>query len=435
MPWVLVGFGDMVWAMVAVALVVGGILVAKGFENTIGKLPWPIGWAIKDAISFVTGGISRYIWNLTNFAWPRVGAFIRSHPYLMGSFLGAIARTFEHHGNQIAHLNNNVIPSSHDDALSRANNYTTSVNNALQGRIDGVQATESNDVRVLHADLSSLRGYVDGPFRNAVNNEVNAARTEAENQAAADLNNAISIVVSRIANDEQQLANLMDIATVQIPSEIQQAQQAAESQAHNELVAVVDQLVARLNDLQSQIIANANAEQEALAAAKAAIATQQAQDLTTAEGFAVAQAASSLAASQMALAAQAAQQTAALQSQASAVSLQLQGIRDKQTIDEANIGAVTNVATVAIPLSIAAVSTSVATLAQEVTRCMVTTCEGPNNWQNLLQQALGVASFAEVAAFIGQAIKDPKGESAALASVAGTTYNAGHSLIDSLLSL
>ena len=67
--------------------------------------------------------------------------------------------------------------------------------------------------------------------------------------------------------------------------------------------------------------------------------------------------------------------------------------------------------------AIAGVGTAVAVIAAEIESCMVRTCAGNNNLQNLLGDILGLASLAEIGAFLAEIISDPAAAEAKYAGV------------------
>lgn len=94
--------------------------------------------------------------------------------------------------------------------------------------------------------------------------------------------------------------------------------------------------------------------------------------------------------------------------------------------------------------SIAAVVAAVAALpiagilarVAKLERCSVGVCEdSPNNFSNLLNDALGLASFIGVGAFLAQVINDPAAAEQAYAGAIQGVYTAGQSALDDLLSL
>ena len=114
------------------------------------------------------------------------------------------------------------------------------------------------------------------------------------------------------------------------------------------------------------------------------------------------------------------------------LSRDLAGVKDKLGTIEKDLAKLGEVAGVA---SIAALAVKVATLAKEVEDCAVTTCNGPNNISKVLNDILGAASYAGEFTFLAAAIKDPVGTEQTFAGMIEDAWNAGHSLLDDLLSL
>lgn len=85
--------------------------------------------------------------------------------------------------------------------------------------------------------------------------------------------------------------------------------------------------------------------------------------------------------------------------------------------------------------TVAGVAAAVAALTAEYESCAVRTCSGSNNFANLLQDALGVASFAVFAEWVKGAITNPQGAEATFAGAAQGLYSDAESLLNGLLSL
>lgn len=435
MPFALPFLADFLWAVAGALFAWGGVILARAFKDTVGSLPWPIGSALAGAFGGVVGAIAEYVADRQHTYWNRISAIARAWPYLFLGGITGIINVLTHHASQLTHLNNTTIPQAANNAQTNAYNHADSLAASLQGNIDQTITQEHHDVVSLQNNINSLDNYVNGPFATELNTAIRNAESGAEAAAHAELASVEADLVRRIGSDEAIISNLQELTSVTLPAEIKAAIATAEAEAHGELTSTAAALTARLDDLQRQINDNAVLEQNALAAAEVAIGKQQAADLQTAEGYAAAQTAAAEVAAQTEIATEAAKAAGALATESAAVAVQLQTLRDTETIQGANIGVLEQVTSVAIPASIAAVGVQVASIAAEIGECMVSVCDGPNNWQNLLNTALGVASFAEIAAFLAAATKDPKGEAAALAGVASDTYNAGHALLDSLLSL
>lgn len=435
MPFILPLLGDLVFGLVVVLFAIAGYVVVRALQATVSRTFPVVGGWIAEAIGGASSLIQGWFVATNRAVFGRVAAVIRAWPYIAGELGYWIVQAFNHQGDQIAHHNNVSIPNARNDAISASHGYTDTVHTITDARIDGVVSDIAGTAENLQHNIDGLSNYVNGPFHADVYNAIAAAGTAAETEARLELQRAEADLVARIAGDETIVSNLNEVATVALPAAIAAGVQSAKDAAHAELVGQVQALTSRLDDLQRQIAQAASDEQMALSQVTQAIAAQRAADLTTEQGRIDAAAAATLATAQMGIAAEAAQRAAALDAQSKAVAVQLDTINATETITQANIGTLENVTSVVIPASIAAVAAGVASITAEFERCAVTACEGPNNWQQLFQAAYGLAAGAEVAEFLANAIKDPTGEAASLASVASGVYNDGHALLDSLLSL
>ena len=124
-----------------------------------------------------------------------------------------------------------------------------------------------------------------------------------------------------------------------------------------------------------------------------------------------------------------------LQTQATAAQSQLDVLKQTQAITLPGLPDFAIPGSLVVPVAVAGLASVVADIATEIDRCMVTTCEGPNNILSLLNGVLGGVQLAELAAFLAAAVHDPSGEAKVFASGASGLYNEGHALIDDLLSI
>ena len=124
-----------------------------------------------------------------------------------------------------------------------------------------------------------------------------------------------------------------------------------------------------------------------------------------------------------------------LQTQATAAQSQLDVLKQTQAITLPGLPDLAIPGSLVVPVAVAGLASVVADIATEIDRCMVTTCEGPNNILSLLNGVLGGVQLAELAAFLAAAVHDPSGEAKVFASGASGLYNEGHALIDDLLSI
>lgn len=95
----------------------------------------------------------------------------------------------------------------------------------------------------------------------------------------------------------------------------------------------------------------------------------------------------------------------------------------------------TTAAIAAAAATAAAAVAGVTALANEFTSCAVTTCDGPNNLSNLLNDLLGAAQYAALAAFVAQAIADPGAAAGEFDPAAGGLYTSADQLLSGLLSI
>lgn len=95
----------------------------------------------------------------------------------------------------------------------------------------------------------------------------------------------------------------------------------------------------------------------------------------------------------------------------------------------------TNAAIAAAAATAAAAVAGVTALANEFTSCAVTTCDGPNNLSNLLQDLLGLAQYTALAAFVAQAIAAPGAAAGEFDPQAAGLYTGADSLLSTLLSI
>lgn len=85
--------------------------------------------------------------------------------------------------------------------------------------------------------------------------------------------------------------------------------------------------------------------------------------------------------------------------------------------------------------TVAGVATGVAAITAEFGECAVTTCDGPNNLQGLLQNVLGLVDVATIGAFLAAVINDPAGAEAQYSGLIQSTFSTAQSTVDSLLAL
>jgi hypothetical protein len=85
--------------------------------------------------------------------------------------------------------------------------------------------------------------------------------------------------------------------------------------------------------------------------------------------------------------------------------------------------------------TVAGIAAAVAAVTTEVETCAVTTCDGPNNLQGLLNGILGLSGLVAFGEFLQQVINDPAGAEAEYAGIFQGLVGTGTDALDALLSL
>jgi len=337
--------------------------------------------------------------------------------------------------NLIRHVNNASVPNAQNSANQYTNSQVSQAEAALAAQLDRTHADLAAGISSVSHGLAVL-GHTTVPAEIATSRS--AIETELRN-ADAGINTTIGSLSSAMTTD---LANVWDaIGPLQtavsstLPASI--AALAAREQA--DIVAARATAVHDLQNAQSRLQSDLNTVNDSLSTqittAQQAAAALSAADLTTAEGQATAIAAQDAIAT--ATAAQSALNTKAASLQASITSNE-RSITTLQATTAITLPALPNVtipSDITVPVAVGALAASVAGVITEIDRCMVSTCDGPNNYQNLLNMVTGGIDFAAMIAFLASAANDPEGEAKAFSSVATGLYTTGHALVDGLLAL
>lgn len=124
-----------------------------------------------------------------------------------------------------------------------------------------------------------------------------------------------------------------------------------------------------------------------------------------------------------------------LATQLSAAQSQINTINGTAAITLPGLPDITIPGSIIVPAAVAGLGAIVADIALEIERCMVSTCEGPNNISNLVSGLLGGVDLAEMALFLKQAISDPGSAAASFAGVGQSLYQDADSFFDNLLGI
>lgn len=404
--------GDLLFCLICLAVGYSIITFGKFIANLVPNIPIPF-FHFRDLIIAAAEGAGGFLMDLTHGSFRRLGDWLVDAAYFIHYPLFKLIQVLDHHANQLSSIRSNDIPGAVNSANGYTNDHVAGEANTRQSQINAVNSD-------LHSAEVSLQNNIDTLAHQTVPADIASAKSAVESDlhdTATSLQNNIDSLQRELVTDLNAVwANVQPLQNAvynQIPAEFAQA--AAQTSA--DILAAKNAVVSQLTDA----IATVNGE--------IATAVQRANDaLSQAVQGIDAELNNAIVAEQTALANAKADVLTQLQSQRDT----LQG---EISIDNANIGTLQEATSITIPAAIAAVATGVATITSEFERCAVTTCDGPNNFRNLLNEALGLAGAVDIVAFLAAAAKDPSGEARAFAGVAEGIYNDAHSLIDGLLSL
>ena len=335
----------------------------------------------------------------------------------------------------IRHTNNVTVPNAQNAADANTANQVNSARNDAANRANALEGELHQAEGNLQANINTLQNVV---VPNAITTSHNSVEADLA-QRTATLNAKINALGDAMTADLSSVWNGINALQVAVATTLptaiaQQGQADAQAVADARAKAASD-LAATNAALSNQLAQTADALSTAQANADAANAAIAAADLATAEGRATAVAAAdSLAVANRAADALTATQTA-LQGQINTNAAAIVTLQQTTAITLPGLSDVTIPSSITVPLAVGALAVSVAGIITEIDRCMVSTCEGPNNYANLLNHIMGGIDLAAMVAFLAEIIKDPSGEAKSFASVATGIYHDGHALIDGLLSL
>lgn len=433
----LVGLAPLLVAMLAAVLAIAADLMLQAIGKAIGKVGiGPFTW---DVGSFFVGKaedvLNWAIHNLDSF-FDDIANWFVGHILVIDQFFGAVVSAVSHLGDQIAHIVNTSVPNAIHAAEAAAGKHAqdlvNGVENDLKADVSSIEGLLKGDVKALNdtisgdvTDLTNLisksvtagvakaEGYTDDAI-DTLGHTVSKDFQDAESYAAG----LVSALASKLG---QQLSNLTDT----VANNLVAAENYAKAQATQVYNEVEGDLSSTAKTLQQGI---STAESAAASAASAAAA-----DLVTAENFATTQASSALSTAETyaGQAAGAAANTAeqALEGALGGIYTDLTG---KALAVNGDLSTAEGLIAGAILSSVGAVAARVSKLEE----CSVGVCDdSPNNFSNLLNDALGLASLAGVGVFLAELINDPAGAEAKYSDVIGGMFGAGQSLFDSILSL
>jgi hypothetical protein len=357
-----------------------------------------IGWAVNDGKAFFVD----------------VGNWFLGHEYIFKNLMFQTVRAITHVGDQIAHLYNDVIPQAEADAKSWASAELSRVYKGIESDISGAAATAASALSAadrsiyttISGDVSTLKGDIVSAVSSGVN-EAEDFTTKAIAALKTYVDGQVASTARTAADATTSLSKSLGSAISGVATDAAQDLSAAEKTLTTEIDTVGATAASDLADtaksLSSSITSVADADAKAVSQAE-----QDASNEVTGLSNAV---------------------TGEIASTASGLSNTITSSAQAVEGDLTNLKVVLSAA---IASAVGAVAIRVAKLEE----CSVGVCDdSPNNFSNLLQDALGVAEFAGVFAFLSEIVKDPSGAESDYSGLIQGLYGTGHDLFDSLLSL
>lgn len=355
--------------------------------------------------------------------------------WILSRIAGAAMNASKNLLTLVRHVGTTLITDARNDAESFAT--------AADAVVAHVAADAVSDARTLATTLASslqnnINTVVDTTIPQAVavaKNDVLGTLAQAETNLQSNIDTVTNDLNTDIGNVMAVVNPLVTAVFTTIPAELvvealtekQDVASTAETAQAN-LVTATQSLQSELNGVQSQL-----GEQETLLSnAQAAISSLDAtsdtygQDLTT-----LAQEASSATAAITTLSGKAVSlQSQVTQNQAAITTLQQTQIITLPALPDISIPS-----SLVVPTAVAGLGYIVADITQEIDRCMVSVCDGPNNISNLLSGILGGLDLIDITTFLKSAIENPGAEIAAFSAEAEGLYTSADGFLDSLLSL
>lgn len=433
----LVGLAPLVVALMAALLAIAADLIIRAIASQLPKINLVVA-TIKLGDIFANIATSVVNWCIGNLDkyFDDIANWFVGHALVFDQALGAVVQAVSHLGDQIAHIVTHVIPNAIKAAESAAGAVTAKAISDVELAIskaakDTGQALTGVDAQI-YKDVSAIEGGIANDIKAAAGAAVHTAESYTDGAITTvthyidhEIGDAEAIAAAATTALAKTLGGQLSALANTVAQNLDTAEQYAKAQASS----VYNQVESDLAGAEATLGAGITAAQKAASAAAQAAAS----DLTTAEQFATSQVASGVAtAEQFASTAAAGAATDAEQALEGAFGGLYQDLTGQSLANEGDLSATLGLVAGAILTAVGSVAARVAAIEE----CYVGVCStNPNNFTNLLQDALGLISGVSVFAFLAELVQDPAGAEAKYADVIGGTFTAGQSLFDSLLSL
>ena len=385
--------------------------------------------------NFAAGAVDRMVDDTKGyFVW--ISDWVQAHAYLIRNLFFQTGAAISQVWRQIDHLIDVTIPDTVSRAGAAARSYGDSLKNEVETDMKAAEAVaaaaltrvDRDLLNTIHTDVSDVKSTLTKAIHNGVNTAETFA-TDADNvvtgayetadkavaETAADATNALKTLLGgQISTLTQTVAdNLVaaeKYAAAQASGAVSTAENFATSAANTAATTAEGVAASALAGVASTVTSLTSTVSSDFSTAESDIkttATTLGTDITNTAGAAADALTGAF---------------GGLYTDLTGQSMAANG--DLSSIESLIAGAI-----------LGAVS-SVAARVAKLEECSVGVCDdSPNNFSNLLNDAMGVAEFAGVFAFLSSAISSPASAEQSFAGLIGGLYADGDSLFDSLLSL
>lgn len=412
MPFEIAALGDVLFALLAMAIGYAIITFGKFLANLIPNLPL-IGSFLRDGVIRLTFDAGAWLMGAAHSSFARIQHLIADTHWLIVSPIAALISALDHHASQISTLHNVDIPAARDSAVATAHGYTDSVHAAIASALTVEHDNRISSQTHLANDIRAVEHWIDTTVTSGIRSDISTAVGNAERAITATLDTFEQHVEDQMTNVWADIHALQTSVSETIPKDIA----AVAANAAKAVAAAEQQDIATLRQT------------------AAALQTAIASGVAGAEHYAHNLAANlqgnldrRLHTVQVAL-------TGNIRADIGAVNGKLDALIGKQSIDQSQINGLDTAVTVAIPATIGALATQIATITSEVDNCMVTQCAGPNNIENVIERLLGGLSTLAEIGYIAAAVKDPTGTAAGTAPYLDGIDSLANGALNALLSL
>lgn len=436
MPFVLAPMGAAGAALLAVLCAIALSFLIKAIASQVGNIKLPLGVVIHlgDILANAASSIEQAAVSAGVGLFTHIEQWVYGHAYALYNLADSTVRAIVNVTNHLAALADNV-PIMIGYAEQLATQQVTNLGNAIEADVSqGVTyarlyLTAAN--RAVWEAASGLAQTVGGNLAAIASYAVD----DAESYTDAAINNLTNYVNQQVTAAEKIASDALAQAQTQIGAAIAGVASTAAANltsAENTLEGDINAAKAAASSALSSAETTIGGEITQTAATAASALASEATTLGGEIASTAATAASNLQAAEQSIQGTITGDITGLTSELDSDVGTLQGeIASEAQTFAGDLSNLQTVLTAAIASSIAGVAAQVA----ELEECAVTECEGPNNFGNLLQDALGIADFAAFAAFVAEAINSPSAAAGTFEDAAQGLYSDATSLMNTLLSL